>query len=104
MPREEIRSGSASPAGSEFFSTLQEISRDWMARATAEFELGLKTSKKLSAAHSIPDAVAAYHEWLSEEMSARVEDTRLLMANGQKLMDASSRFLSSGWTSAATTT
>jgi hypothetical protein len=73
-------------------------------RATAEVELGLKTSKKLTAAHSVPDAVTAYQEWLSEEMSARAEDARLLMSNGQKLMDASSRFLSSGWTGAGTTT
>ena len=104
MPREEIRSHrSANPAGSELFNTLQEISRDWVARATAEVELGLKISKKLTAAHSVPDAVAAYQEWLSEEMSARAEDARLLMSNGQKLMDASSRFLSSGLTSAGTT-
>jgi hypothetical protein len=42
------------------------MSRDWMARATAEVELGLKLSKNLSSAHSVPDAIAAYQEWLSE--------------------------------------
>ena len=105
MPKEETRSHrSVSPAGSEFFNALQEISRDWMARATAEVELGLKISKKLTAAHSVPDAVAAYQEWLSEEMSARAEDARLLMSSGQKFMDASSRFLSHSWTSAGPTT
>ena len=105
MPREEIRSDrSASQAGSEIFKALQEMSRDWMVRATAEVELGLKLSKKLTAAHSVPDAFAAYQEWLNEEMGARAEDARLLMSNGQKFMDTSSRFLSSGWTSAGTTT
>jgi hypothetical protein len=105
MPREEIHSSrSASPSGSEFFNTLQEMSRDWMARATAEVELNLKLSKKLAAAHSVPDAVAAYQEWLSEEVGARAEDTRLLMSSGQKFMDASSRFLSHGWTGAGPTT
>ena len=105
MPREEIRSdSSASQAGSYFFNTLQEMSRDWMTRTTAEVELGLKLSKKLTAAHSVPDAVAAYQEWLNEEMGARAEDARLLMSNGQKFMDASSRLLSSNWTSASTTT
>ena len=100
MPREEIRSArSTGPTGSEFFNALQEMSRDWMGRATAEVELGLNLSKKLTAAHSVPDAVAAYQEWLSEEMNARAEDTRLLMSNGQKIMDASSRFLSNSWTS-----
>ena len=105
MPREEIRSDrSASQAGSEFFNTLEEMSRDWMTRTTAEVELGLKLSKKLTAAHSVPDAVAAYQEWLNEEMGARAEDARLLMSNGQKFMDASSRLLSHSWTSASTTT
>jgi hypothetical protein len=80
------------------------MSRDWMARATAEVELGLKLSKRLNSAYSVPDAVAAYQEWLNEEMGARAEDARLLMSNGQKFMDASSRLLSSNWTSASTTT
>jgi len=105
MPREQIRSDrSASQAGSDFFNTLEEVRRDWMTRATAEVELSLKLSKKLTDAHSVPDAVAAYQEGLNEEMSARAEDARLLMSSGQKFMDTTSRFLSSGWTSAGMTT
>jgi hypothetical protein len=105
MPREETRPDrSTNPAGSEFFNTLQEISRDWMARTTAEVELSLKLSKKLTDAHSVPDAVAAYQEWLNDEMGARAEDARLLMSNGQKFMDTTSRFLSSGWINAGMTT
>ena len=100
MPKEEIRSAlSTGPTGSEFFNALQEMSRDWMGRATAEVELSLKLSKKLTDAHSVPDAVTAYQEWLSEEMNARAEDARLLMSNGQKIIDASSRLLSDSWTS-----
>ena len=91
MTKEETRSDrSTNPAGSEFFNTLQEMRRDWMARATAEVELSLKLSKKLTAADSVPDAVAAYQEWLNEEMGARAEDARLLMSNGQKFMDTTS--------------
>jgi len=105
MPREEIRSNrSTSPTGSEFFNALQEMRRDWMARATAEIELSLKLSKKLEAADSVPDAFTAYQEWLNEEMGARAEDARLLMSNGQKFTDATSRFLSSGWTDVGMTT
>jgi hypothetical protein len=104
MAKEETRSGrSTGPAGSEFFNTLQEMRRDWMARATNEVEISLKLSKKLTDAHSVPDALAAYQEWLNEEMGARAEDARLLMSNGQKLMDTTSRFLSSSWTNVSTT-
>ena len=38
---------------SEFFNTLQEMSRDCMARATSEVELGLKLSKKLRSTVSL---------------------------------------------------
>ena len=69
-----------------------------MSRATAEVELGLKLSKKLNSAHSVPDALAAYQEWLSEEMSARAEDARWLMSNGQKFISTGSRLMSNGWT------
>ena len=80
------------------------MNSDWIARATAEVELGLKLSKNLSSAHSVPDAITAYQEWLSEEMSARAEDARLLMSNGQKFMDTSSRLLTNTWTSGSTST
>ncbi len=88
----------------EFFNTLQEMSRDWMACATAEIELGVKLSNRLSAARSVPDAIAAYQEWLSEEMGARAEEARRLMSNGQKFIDTSTRLLSTGWSSVSTTT
>ena len=105
MAKQETRSDrSTNLAGTEFFNTLQEIRRDWMARATAEIELSLKLSRKLTDADSVPDAVAAYQEWLNEEMGARAEDARLLMSNGQKFMDTTSRFLSSGGTSVGMTT
>ena len=105
MAKEQTRPDrSTNPAGSEFLNTLQEMRRDWMARATAEIELSLKLSKKLEAADSVPDALAACQEWLNEEMGARAEDARLLMSNGQKLTDATSRFLSSGWTNVGMTT
>ena len=105
MPREETRSDrSTKPADSEFFNTLEQMRRDWMARATAEIELSLKLSKKLEAADSVPDAFTAYQEWLNDEMGARAEDARLLMSNGQKFMDTTSRFLSSGGTNVGMTT
>jgi Phasin protein len=99
----EIKNGSASfQAQGEIFKTLQEISREWMARTTAEVELGLKLSQKLTAVHSVPDAIAAYQEWFGKVMGARVEEARRLMSIGQTLMDASSRLLSNGWMSATT--
>lgn len=84
-------------AQSEFLKTLEEMSRHWVACTTGEVEFGLKLSKKLTAAHSVPDAMAAYQEWLSEEMNARAADARWLMTHGQKFMDTGARLLSNNW-------
>jgi hypothetical protein len=84
-------------AQNEFVKTCEEMSREVMSRASAEIELGLKLSQKLSAAHSLPDVMSAYQEWLSAEMSARSEDARRFMTNSQKFMATSTRLLSNGW-------
>jgi hypothetical protein len=84
-------------AQNQFIKTLEEMSRETMACATAEIERGLKLSKKLSASQSVSDAVGAYQEWLTEEMAARSEDARRFMSNSQVFMTASSRALSNGW-------
>jgi hypothetical protein len=99
---EKKMSDAALAAQSQFVKALEEMSREAMSCATAEIERGLKLSKKLSAAHSIPDAVAAYQEWLSEEMNARTEDARRFMAHGQKFMSAGTRAVSNGWSGIGT--
>jgi len=84
----------------EFLKTIEEMNRAVMSRATAELELGLKLSQKLTAARSLPDAMAACQEWLSEEMNARSDDARRFMTNSQKFMTTSTRLFSSSWSGA----
>jgi hypothetical protein len=50
-----------------------------MSRATAQIELTSKLTEKLGAAHSLPDVVSAYQEWLSEQMNACSEDRDLVL-------------------------
>jgi hypothetical protein len=71
----------------EMFDVLRDIGRDWFARAASEAELALKLPNKLSAAHTVPDALSAYQEWLSEWMAMCSEDGRRLLANSQRVMD-----------------
>jgi hypothetical protein len=87
-------------AQSEFLKTIEEMGRHWVTSATGEVEIGLKLSKKLTAAHTVPDAMSACQEWLSEEMNARAEDARRFMTNGQKFMDAGARLMSNNWPAA----
>jgi hypothetical protein len=86
-------------AQSEFLKTIEEMGRHWVASAAGELELGLKLSKKLTSAHTVPDAMAACQEWLSEEMNARAEDARRFMTDGQKFMDTGARLFTSNWPS-----
>jgi hypothetical protein len=90
------RLSSADPAASAFFNMLRDNSRNWTGRASIEIQLGLKLTKKLSDAHSVPDAINAYQEWLNDEIGAYAEDSRRLMCHGQKFINASFRLLSNG--------
>ena len=83
----------------EFAKTLEVMSQAIMSRATAEVQLGLKLSQKLSAARSPADAPFACQEWLTEEMKARTEDTRQYMTTCQRFMGEGTRAFSNGCTS-----
>jgi negative regulator of replication initiation len=89
-------------AQNQFLKTLEEMSREAMACASAEIERGLKLSKKLSASQSMSDAVAAYQEWLSEEMNARSEEARRFMSNSQAFMTNGSKAFTNGWSGMST--
>ena len=80
----------------EWAKAFEEMSRTVMSRASAEMQLGLKLSAKLTACRSPYDAFSAYQEWLTEEMNARSEDARHFMANCQKFFTESTRLLSNG--------
>jgi hypothetical protein len=80
----------------EFAKTIDVMSRAAMSRATAEIELGLKLSQKLSTARSPSDALSAYQEWVTEELKARTEDARQFMTNCQRLITDGTRLFSNG--------
>ena len=46
----------------ELVEKLQEMNRQWFDRAQAEANLASELASKLTAARSIPDAMAAYQE------------------------------------------
>jgi len=79
---------------SEWAKTLEEMNRTIMSRANAEMKLGANLSQKLSAARSPSDAVSAYQEWLTADMSERSEVARQFMADWQKFFTASARLFS----------
>jgi hypothetical protein len=80
----------------EFAKTIEVMNRAVMSSATANVELGVKLSQKLTTARSPLDALSAYQEWLTETMQARTEDTRQFMTHCQSFLSEGTRFFSNG--------
>jgi hypothetical protein len=70
----------------EMFDTLKTIGNQWLERRTHEAELALNLPNRLAGARTLPDAVAAYQEWLSEWLAMCNEDGRRFVSDGQKIV------------------
>jgi hypothetical protein len=80
----------------ELLEKLQEMNRQWFDRAQSEADLASELTSKLTAARSIPDAIAAYQEWTSRRFEMMAEDGKHLLADTQKFMEAAIRLMSNG--------
>ena len=78
-------------AQSKLIDTLPDLSREWMSCAEAERDLSSDLLAKLRAARSIPESTKVYQEWLSRRMEMFADETRMLLADAQKLVDVSAR-------------
>jgi Phasin protein len=86
----------------ELVDSFESLNREWAARVKAEMDLAAAYAARFAAARSIPDAVAVCQEWNAKRMEMAFDDGRRLVADSQKLMAASARYLSSGWTGGRT--
>lgn len=80
----------------ELVEKLQAMNRQWFDRAQAEANLASELASKLTAARSIPDAMAAYQEWASRRFEMMAEDGKHLLADTQKFMEAATHLLPNG--------
>jgi hypothetical protein len=81
----------------EIFEALDEAKRSWFDRVQLEADLASELRAKLTKARSIPETATAYQDWVSRRTEMAVEDTRRLLADGQKLMETGVRLLANGW-------
>jgi len=70
----------------EMFDTLQTIGHQWLERKSHEAELAFNLPNRLAGARTLPDAVSAYQEWLSEWLAMCNEDSRRFVTDGQKIV------------------
>lgn len=80
----------------EFLGALEEINRAWLARAQSEVTLASELVGKLATVRSIPDAATACQECMTRQMEMFAEDSRRMLADGERLMRAGARLFSNG--------
>ena len=83
-------------AQTELFDIFQETNRQWVDRIQAEATLASELTSKLTAARSIPDAMSACQEWGSRRFEMMAEDTKHLLDDTQKFMQAGTHLLMDG--------
>jgi hypothetical protein len=76
------------------FGTLQETHRRWLDRMQSEARLALEFTHKVTNARSIPDTVSACREWTCRHFEMMADDGKHLLADSQKIVETSARFLS----------
>ncbi len=81
----------------ELLGAYEEASRAWLARVKSEVDLWAGLAAKLTATHSVPEALAAYQECVAQRMKMAAEDGQRLANECQKGMNKINQALSSGW-------
>lgn len=84
---------------SELFDAVQEANKKWLDRLQSETALASDITSKLAASRSISDTTAACQEWAKRRMELLTEDGKQLMTDSQKLVERTTKLLSSGWPS-----
>lgn len=80
----------------ELLEKLQETNLHWFERAQKEANFASEFAARLTAAPSIPVALAAWQEWTTRRFETMAEDGSYLLTDTQKLMEAGARLMSSG--------
>jgi hypothetical protein len=86
-------------AQTELVEQCQDANRHWLDRIEAEITIASEFTIKLTAAHSIPEAMTACQEWGDRRLDMMAEDTRHFLDDTQKFMQAGVRLIANGWQS-----
>ena len=60
----------------ELLDAYEQMNRAWLARVKSEVDLWSELATKLTASRSIPEAMTAYQEFVTERMQMAAEDGR----------------------------
>ncbi|HEY2534659.1 MAG TPA: hypothetical protein VGJ20_43260 [Xanthobacteraceae bacterium] len=80
----------------ELFNQLQASNRRWFNRVQSDANLASEFASKLTAAHSLPEAMTACQQWSDRRLKLMAEVGQDLIADAQRFMATSARMLSNG--------
>ncbi len=83
----------------EVLEAFEQTSRAWLARVQAEVELWSQLATRLSATHSVPEALSAYQDAVTQRMQMAADDGKGLSSDCQEIIGKITRSLSRGWPS-----
>jgi len=81
----------------ELLERLQETNQHWLERVQSEAALASKFAAKLTATHSVPEAMTTCQEWTGRQIEMIAEDSKLLVADTQRFMETGARLLWNDW-------
>jgi hypothetical protein len=79
-----------------FLETFESIHQAWFERAKSEATLASELVTKLTNARSVPETANICQETLSKRMDLLADDSRRLLADSQRFINLSARFLTNG--------
>jgi len=79
-----------------FLNELRQANEEWIASAQSRLTLASDLCAKLMTARSLPEAATACQEWTKHRADLLAEEGRYALTHSQKLLEASTHFLSNG--------
>lgn len=80
----------------EFLDALNKAHRTWLTYLKAEAALTSDFTKKITTTRSIPDAAAAYQEWVTQQMDLLSKQAREILEETQDFTKACTRIGGNG--------
>jgi hypothetical protein len=82
----------------ELLDTFEQMNQAWFARAQSEIDLAAEFLGKVAKTRSMPGVATAYQECISKQLEMLSEDSRRMLADGEKLLRAGTRHMGNGAT------
>jgi len=87
----------------ELLESYEQASRAWLARVQSEDSLWSDLATKLTATHTVPEALETYSKCVSERMKMAADDGRRLADEAQQITKKITKSLGNGgWPAAST--